>query len=94
MGYKGGGLGINGQGITHPLKVKERPRYDSLGYGKCFKSFEAKNMAIIEIMQAKRWHITISWQWRRVEYLSKEMKSCQRKSEDNLSSMVFHPGPR
>jgi len=25
MGYDGGGLRINGQGITNPIKVKERP---------------------------------------------------------------------
>lgn len=47
MGYEGGGLGINGQGITNPIIVKERPRYQGLGYrhrefGECSKLFEAK----------------------------------------------------
>ena len=32
MGYKGGGLGIHGQGITHPLEVVQRPRYVGFGY--------------------------------------------------------------
>lgn len=30
MGYKEGGLGINGQGITQPLEVVERPRFAGL----------------------------------------------------------------
>jgi len=33
MGYKGGGLGIDGQGIIQPLKVEGRPQYVELGYG-------------------------------------------------------------
>ena len=32
MGYRGGGLGICGQGITQPLQVMQRPRYAILGY--------------------------------------------------------------
>jgi hypothetical protein len=42
MGYKGGGLGINGQGITQPLEVVERPRFSRLGYveGECSKVVE------------------------------------------------------
>ena len=30
MGYKGGGLGIHGQGMTQPLKVVQRPHYAGL----------------------------------------------------------------
>ena len=39
MGYKGGGLGLNGQGMTHSLEVVRRPRFVCLGYneGKCSK---------------------------------------------------------
>jgi tuftelin-interacting protein 11 len=33
MGYKGGGIGINGQGINQPLEVEGRPQYVGLGYG-------------------------------------------------------------
>jgi hypothetical protein len=33
MGYKRGGIGINGQGIIHPLKVVGRPCFTGLGYG-------------------------------------------------------------
>jgi hypothetical protein len=33
MGYKGGGLGINGQGVTQPLEVVQRPPFAGLGYG-------------------------------------------------------------
>jgi tuftelin-interacting protein 11 len=37
MGYKGGGLSINGQGIIQPLEVVRRPRFAGLGYveGEC-----------------------------------------------------------
>ena len=34
MGYRGGVLGIHGQGITQPLEVVQRPRYACLGYTK------------------------------------------------------------
>jgi len=33
MGYRGGGLGINGQGVTQPLEVVPRQPFASLGYG-------------------------------------------------------------
>ena len=33
MDYEGGGLNINGQGITNPIMVEERPKYQGLGYG-------------------------------------------------------------
>jgi hypothetical protein len=47
MGYRGGGLGIHGQGITQPLEVVQRPRFAGLGYGQeeigeCSKSIEAR----------------------------------------------------
>ena len=47
MGYEGGCLRVNGQGITNPIMVKGRPRYQGLGYGhrefgECYKIFEAK----------------------------------------------------
>jgi len=32
MGYKGGGIGIDGQGIIQPLEVEGRPRYVGLGH--------------------------------------------------------------
>jgi tuftelin-interacting protein 11 len=31
MGYKGGGLGINGQGIIQPLEVERRPSICRIG---------------------------------------------------------------
>ena len=34
MGYKGGGLDINGQWVTQPLEVVQRPPFAGLGYGK------------------------------------------------------------
>ena len=34
MGYKGGGLCVNGQGITQPMEVVQRPRFVGLGYTK------------------------------------------------------------
>jgi hypothetical protein len=33
MGYRGGGLGIHGQGVTQPLEVVQIPLFGSLGYG-------------------------------------------------------------
>ena len=33
MGYRGGGLGINGQGVTQPLEVVPRQPFAGLGYG-------------------------------------------------------------
>ena len=45
MGYKRGGLGINGQDIIQPLEVVERPWYVGLGYGEgeCSKAVEAED---------------------------------------------------
>jgi len=47
MGYEGGGLDINGQGITNPIMVEEILKYQGLGYGQrefgeCSKWFEAQ----------------------------------------------------
>lgn len=47
MGYEEGGLKINGQGINNPIMVKDRTRYQGLGYGNrefgdCSKLFEVK----------------------------------------------------
>ena len=47
MGYKGGGIGINGQGIIQPMELVEIPLFASLGYGKeevgeCSKEVEAR----------------------------------------------------
>ena len=43
MGYKRGGIGIDGQGIIQPLEVEGRPRYVGLGYveGECSKETKA-----------------------------------------------------
>lgn len=45
MGYKGGGLGINGQGMIKPLEVVQRPLLVGFGdtKGKCSKVSEASN---------------------------------------------------
>ena len=45
LGYKGGGLGVNGQGMTQPLEVVQRPRFIGLGYteGEFSKVSEACN---------------------------------------------------
>jgi hypothetical protein len=32
MGYRGGGLSINGQGVTQPLEVVPRQPFEGLGY--------------------------------------------------------------
>ena len=47
MGYRGGGLGINGQGVTQPLEVVPRQPFAGLGYGheekgECSKVVEVK----------------------------------------------------
>jgi hypothetical protein len=51
MGYKGGGLGIDGQGIIQPLEVEGRPRYVGLGYGEreCSKAAEAEDSSSKEL---------------------------------------------
>ena len=43
MGYKGGGLGVNGQGMTQPLEVMQRPKFIGLGHTEveCSKVLEA-----------------------------------------------------
>jgi hypothetical protein len=45
MGYKGGGLGIDGQDIIQPLEVEGRPQYVGLGYGEreCSKATEEED---------------------------------------------------
>ena len=50
MGYKGGVLGINGQGVTQPLEVVQRTRFSCLTYGKeengeCSKVVEEKTIS-------------------------------------------------
>jgi len=68
MGYEGGHVGINGQGITNLIKVKERPKYQGLGYGhrvfgECSKLSEVKkssdddmstNMVVIMVIYLPR----------------------------------------
>ena len=46
MGYKGGGLGVRGQGITQPLEVVQRPCYAGLGYNEegCSKDIKDKQI--------------------------------------------------
>ena len=48
MGYKGGQLGVNCQGITQPLEVVQTPRYAGLGYTKegCSKDIKGKQILI------------------------------------------------
>jgi hypothetical protein len=50
MGYRGVGLGTNGQGVTHPLEVVPRTPFEGLGYGKeengeCSKVVEEKSIS-------------------------------------------------
>jgi hypothetical protein len=51
MGYKGGGIVINGQGIIQPLEVEGRPRYVGLGYGEreCLKASEGEDSSSKEM---------------------------------------------
>ena len=47
MGYEEEGLKINGQGISNPIMVKDRIRYQGFGYGNrefgdCSQLFEVK----------------------------------------------------
>ena len=50
MGYRGGGLGINGQGVTQPLEVVPRQPFAGLGYGheekgECSKVADTKSVS-------------------------------------------------
>ncbi|GLJ44121.1 hypothetical protein SUGI_0920120 [Cryptomeria japonica] len=53
MGYEEKSLGIHGQGIIEPLKVKVRPHYARLGYGEreCSKAMEVRNSPKDEPLQ-------------------------------------------
>ena len=55
MGYKGGGIEANGQGIMNPIEAVEIPQYAGLGYvrkevGECSKNTEARESSSDESM--------------------------------------------
>jgi hypothetical protein len=83
MGYKGGGLGIDGKGIIQPLEVEGRPRCAGLGYGEreCSKVVEAKDSSRKELRSSP----TSSWDNKSVaKYL--ERKSLYSEGEKDMKS--------
>jgi len=64
MGYKGGGIGIDGQGIIQPLEVEGRPQFAGLGDGEreCSKAEEAEESSRKELIPSP----TLSWEKKHV----------------------------
>jgi hypothetical protein len=91
MGYKGGGFGIDGQGIIQPLEVEGRPRYVGLGHDEreCSKVAEAEESSSKELKSSptpsKKNDGTSLSESDRSSTIFKRKSKSPRKSWDNKS---------
>nr|GFB89416.1 septin and tuftelin-interacting protein 1 homolog 1 [Tanacetum cinerariifolium] len=87
MGYKEGGLGINGQGIVKPLEVIMRPKFLGLGYKNYNKTANVtalhetsdENKALSQLSEKRKTELTVKES--RLAKLDMQIRECELNNE-------------